>query len=36
MFRRCGFREVGTHMRHGQLDGQWKDVLVMERSLPNA
>ena len=36
MFRRCGFREVGTHMRHGQLDGQWKDVLVMERTLSNA
>jgi L-amino acid N-acyltransferase YncA len=36
LFRRCGFREVGTHMRHGQLDGQWKDVLVVERSLPGA
>jgi L-amino acid N-acyltransferase YncA len=36
LFRRCGFREVGTHMRHGQLDGQWKDVLVMERTLPHA
>ncbi len=36
LFRRCSFREVGTHMRHGQLDGQWKDVLVMERSLPGA
>jgi L-amino acid N-acyltransferase YncA len=33
LFRRCGFREVGTHLRHGQLDGEWKDVLVMERSL---
>ena len=33
MFRRHGFREVGTHLRHGQLDGEWKDVLVMERSL---
>ena len=33
MFRRCGFREVGTHVRHGQLDDEWKDVLVMERSL---
>jgi L-amino acid N-acyltransferase YncA len=32
-FRRHGFREVGTHLRHGQLDGEWKDVLVMERSL---
>jgi L-amino acid N-acyltransferase YncA len=33
MFRLHGFREVGTHLRHGQLDGEWKDVLVMERSL---
>jgi len=33
LFRRCGFREVGTHLRHGQLEGEWKDVLVMERSL---
>jgi L-amino acid N-acyltransferase YncA len=32
-FRRHGFRDVGTHLRHGQLDGEWKDVLVMERSL---
>ena len=35
LFRRCGFRDVGTHIRHGQLDGEWKDVLVMERSLLN-
>jgi L-amino acid N-acyltransferase YncA len=34
LFRRCGFRDVGTHLRHGMLDGEWKDVLVMERSLP--
>jgi phosphinothricin acetyltransferase len=34
LFRRCGFREVGTHVRHGRLDGEWKDVLVMERLLP--
>jgi L-amino acid N-acyltransferase YncA len=33
LFRNCGFREVGTHLRHGQLDGEWKDVLVMERLL---
>jgi L-amino acid N-acyltransferase YncA len=33
MFRRCGCRDVGTHVRHGELDGEWKDVLVMERSL---
>lgn len=36
LFRRCGFREVGTHLRHGRLDGEWKDVLVMERSLGEA
>jgi L-amino acid N-acyltransferase YncA len=36
LFRRCGFREVGTHLRHGQLDGEWKDVLVMERTNPGA
>jgi len=36
LFRRCGFREVGTHLRHGELDGDWKDVLVMERTLPPA
>jgi L-amino acid N-acyltransferase YncA len=30
---RCGFRDVGTHVRHGRLDGEWKDVLVVERSL---
>jgi L-amino acid N-acyltransferase YncA len=27
---RCGFREVGVHLRHGQLDGSWRDVLVVE------
>jgi L-amino acid N-acyltransferase YncA len=36
LFRRCGYREVGTHLRHGRLDGEWKDVLVMERPLSDA
>jgi phosphinothricin acetyltransferase len=36
LYRRCGFREVGTHMRHGRLDGDWKDVVVMERLLDDA
>lgn len=36
LFRRCGFREVGTHLRHGRLEGEWKDVLVMELSLGDA
>jgi L-amino acid N-acyltransferase YncA len=29
----CGFRRVGTHHRHGRLDGVWRDVVVLERSL---
>jgi L-amino acid N-acyltransferase YncA len=31
---RCGFRIVGTRERLGQLDGQWRDVLLMERRKP--
>jgi L-amino acid N-acyltransferase YncA len=33
LVRECGWREVGVHLRHGQLDGEWKDVLVVERLL---
>ena len=36
LVRRCGFREVGVHHRHGRLDGRWKDVLVVERLLGEA
>lgn len=32
----CGWREVGVHHRHGRLDGEWKDVLVVERLLGDA
>lgn len=32
---RHGFREVGTYERHAQLDGVWRDVLIVERLLPN-
>ena len=28
--RACGFREVGVHYRHGQLDDQWIDVILVE------
>ena len=31
---RCGFRIVGTRERLGQLDGRWRDVLLMERRKP--
>jgi L-amino acid N-acyltransferase YncA len=30
MLRSLGWREVGVHIRHGRLDGVWKDVLVVE------
>jgi L-amino acid N-acyltransferase YncA len=33
LVRRAGFRVVGTHVRHGQLDGEWRDVILVERSL---
>ena len=36
LFRRCGFREVGTHRRHGRLDDEWKDVVLLERLLNDA
>ena len=26
-----GFREVGVYERHGRLDGQWRDVVIVER-----
>jgi phosphinothricin acetyltransferase len=26
-----GFREVGIHRFHGKLDGEWKDVVLVER-----
>jgi L-amino acid N-acyltransferase YncA len=28
-----GWREVGVHRRHGTLDGEWMDVLVVEKRL---
>jgi phosphinothricin acetyltransferase len=31
LHRSCGFREVGRRERLGQLKGEWKDVLLMER-----
>jgi L-amino acid N-acyltransferase YncA len=36
LVRECGFREVGVHVRHGRLDGEWKDVLLVERLLGDA
>jgi L-amino acid N-acyltransferase YncA len=36
LVERCNFSPVGTHRRHGQLDGEWRDVLVVERLLGEA
>lgn len=32
--RSCGFREVGTYEKHARLDGQWLDVIIVERVFP--
>lgn len=34
--RKHGFREVGVYVRHGRLDGQWKDCVIVERLLGEA
>lgn len=31
---RHGFREVGVYERHAQLDGVWRDVVIVERLIP--
>ncbi len=36
LVRSCGWQEVGLHRRHGRLDGEWKDVLVVELLLGEA
>ena len=32
--RSCGFREVGVYEKHGRLDGEWRDVVIVERLIP--
>jgi len=32
----AGFTEVGVQKRHGQLDGEWKDTMLVERLLGDA
>ncbi len=31
LMARCGFRELGLHEKHGQLEGVWKDTVIVER-----
>lgn len=30
-----GFREVGVHEKHAKLDGEWRDVVVVELVIPS-
>ncbi|MGH7468986.1 MAG: GNAT family N-acetyltransferase [Longimicrobiales bacterium] len=34
--RHLGFREVGVYQRHARLDGEWRDVVIVERLLGRA
>jgi L-amino acid N-acyltransferase YncA len=34
--RAAGFREVGIQHRHGRLDGEWKDCVLVERLIGEA
>jgi phosphinothricin acetyltransferase len=36
LHRASGFTEVGVQRRHGRLDGQWKDTVLVERLLGDA
>ena len=35
LLRSLGFREVGIYEKHGQLDGAWRDVVIVERLIPS-
>ena len=34
--RSLGFRDVGVYRRHAKLDGEWRDVVIVERLLGDA
>ncbi|MGA2327319.1 MAG: arsinothricin resistance N-acetyltransferase ArsN1 family A [Bryobacteraceae bacterium] len=34
LIRALGFREVGVYEKHGRLDGVWRDVVIVERLIP--
>jgi L-amino acid N-acyltransferase YncA len=33
LLHRCGYRDVGLHLRHGEHEDGWRDVLLLEKSL---
>jgi phosphinothricin acetyltransferase len=34
LLKALGFREVGIYEKHARLEGQWRDVVIVERLLP--
>jgi len=36
LLKGLGFEEIGIHRRHGQLDGLWRDCVIIERLLGKA
>jgi phosphinothricin acetyltransferase len=34
LLRSLGFREVGVYEKHARLDGRWRDVVIVERLIP--
>jgi phosphinothricin acetyltransferase len=34
LLRSVGFREVGIYHNHAKLDGRWRDVVIVERLIP--
>ena len=34
LLKSVGFREVGVYEKHVQLDGAWRDVVIVERLIP--
>jgi L-amino acid N-acyltransferase YncA len=33
LHERCGFRVVGVYRRHGKLEGEWRDCVIVEKLL---
>jgi L-amino acid N-acyltransferase YncA len=36
LMKKLGFEEIGTHRRHGKLDGVWRDCVIVERLMDTA
>jgi phosphinothricin acetyltransferase len=36
LHERCGFRVVGVYQRHGKLEGEWRDCVIVEKLLDAA